>query len=130
MGICPAAHCNYTDDSPATLFLNCANGAGHIHNFSSQCKMDHGYLLFLGWNAHFSEDVFIDPRTTLEVVARYINDPLLQGSRNCEFILQPNLLRANIVATRAIQVGEELFISYGDSYWNAQSKPGNALVAK
>jgi hypothetical protein len=51
-------------------------------------------------------------------------------NRNCEFVLEPNLIQAKVVASRDITQGEELFISYGECYWTGQPKVGKVLPSK
>jgi hypothetical protein len=84
---------------------------GHRHNFHSQKYLvDKSYLL------HVGRDMLVDPRETLQIKARYINDPLNEALVNCKFVPDPDEYRCKVVATRTIDPGEELYISYGDIY--------------
>ncbi len=103
---------------------------GHTHNFRSQAKIDHSYILLLGRSKLFGEDIYVDPRLCTNVLARYINDPMEKKNRNCKFVLEPNLIQAKVVASRDITQGEELFISYGECYWAAQPKVGKVIPSK
>lgn len=88
---------------------------GHVHNFhSSQRLVDKSYLMLV------SGDIFVDPGPLPQVKARYINDPLNEVHVNCKFVPEPTYFRCAIVATRDIQCGEELFVSYGEAYWSNQ----------
>lgn len=61
-----------------------------------------------------------------EVLARYINDSFNTSKLNCRFRKQKSLKYAQIIATRDIQAGEELYASYGSVYWkgsNGTSRP-------
>ena len=92
---------------------------GHRHNFHSQKYLeDKSYLL------HVDGDILVDPRETLHIKARYINDPLNDRLVNCKFVPDPKEFRCKVVATRSIYPGEELFISYGDIYWEQQPYEG------
>lgn len=92
---------------------------GHRHNFHSQKYLeDKSYLL------HVDGDILVDPRETLDVKARYINDPLNDRLVNCKFVPDPKEFRCKVIATRTIYPGEELFISYGNIYWEQQPYEG------
>lgn len=60
---------------------------------------------------------YIDARTTLQVVARYINDCRNPALYNVVFDKKPEEGHALVVATRNIAAGEELYASYGKWYW-------------
>tara|TARA_B100001971_G_scaffold196683_1_gene204726 strand:- start:2145 stop:2585 length:441 start_codon:yes stop_codon:yes gene_type:complete len=76
---------------------------GHAYDFGRYCvETKSGKLI----------DGFLYPRTIMAM----INDSY--GSKftnNCEFQIYE--LKAEIVSTRDIEVNEELFLNYGDSYW-------------
>ncbi|GFH44324.1 hypothetical protein CTEN210_00798 [Chaetoceros tenuissimus] len=92
---------------------------GHRHNFYSQKYLeDKSYLL------HVDGDILVDPRETLDIKARYINDPLNARLINCKFVPDVKEFRCKVVATRSIHPGEELFISYGKIYWEQQPYEG------
>jgi len=86
---------------------------GHLHNFHSQKELkDTSYLMLV------DGDLFVDPGPLPQIKARYINDPLNVRFVNCHLVAQAEELRCAIVASRDIRVGEELFFSYGDAYWD------------
>ena len=92
---------------------------GHIHNFQSARKLnDKSYLMLV------SGTLFVDPRQCLHIKARFINDPLNDEYVNCEYLPEPTNFRCIVVATKAIQPSSELFVRYGDLYWNQQKVRG------
>ena len=96
---------------------------GYRHDYQSQKRLrDRSYVLKLqnGWPKHDRRnDGFVDALPTREVLARYINDPRNEDKCNVkfEYIQQPGVWHCPVVALRDIEVGEELFISYGPRYW-------------
>lgn len=92
---------------------------GHRHNFYSQ-----KYLANKSYLLHVDRDILVDPRETLQIKARYVNDPLNEKLVNCKYVPDPDEYRCKVVATRIIRPGEELFISYGDFYWKQQPHEG------
>lgn len=98
---------------------------GHIHNFHSSKRLkDKSYLMLV------LNDVFVDPGPLRNIKARYINDPLNEEFWNCKFVPQPEFDRCAVVATRDIVPGEELFVSYGESYWANQDCEGTVYNGK
>jgi hypothetical protein len=94
---------------------------GHLHTFhSAKTVTDRTYLLLL------HGDNLVDSGPLLQIKARYINDPLNENYVNCKFV--PEQDRAAVVATRDIEIGEELFVSYGPGYWSQHTTPGNVLI--
>lgn len=93
---------------------------GHIHNNFSQRHLvkDKSYLM------NVAGDLFVDPRPMTSIKARFINDPLNPDAVNCTFVPEPDHRRCAVVASKDIQSGEELFVSYGDFYWSQQSVSG------
>jgi hypothetical protein len=93
---------------------------GHIHNFHSSRRLgDTSYLMLV------AGDVFVDSGSLPQIKARYINDPLNDDYVNCKFLPEPKFHRCAVVATRDIQCGEELFVSYGDAYWSNRAHGGS-----
>lgn len=96
---------------------------GYRHDYQSQKRLrDRSYVLKLqnGWPKYDRRnDGFVDAHPTREVLARYINDPRNEDKCNVkfEYIQQPGVWHCPVVALRDIEVGEELFISYGPRYW-------------
>ena len=96
---------------------------GYRHDYQSQKRLrDRSYVLKLqnGWPKYDRRnDGFVDALPTREVLARYINDPRNEDKCNVkfEYIQQPGVWHCPVVALRDIEVGEELFISYGPRYW-------------
>ncbi len=92
---------------------------GHEHTFASIKDVnDKSYLMLVG------EQLFVDPRLTLSVKARYINDPINPILHNVEFRPEVSRSRAAVVATKKLAVGDELFVSYGESYWAQAARDG------
>ncbi|KAI2489980.1 hypothetical protein MHU86_24606 [Fragilaria crotonensis] len=95
---------------------------GHIHNFQSARKLnDKSYLMLV------SGTLFVDPRPCLHIKARFINDPLNDEHVNCEYLPDPANFRCIVVATKEIQPNSELFVTYGDLYWNQQQSKGSVF---
>jgi hypothetical protein len=115
---------------------------GHIHSFSSSRQLlrnpnDREYLLWV------HGDTLVDAQSLLYVKARYVNDPLNEKLINCQFVPPPPVdgrttvvgagvvvpppPRAAVTTTRPIYPGEELFIQYGDYYWDQQPIVGTRL---
>jgi hypothetical protein len=77
---------------------------------------DWHYVLRLGRN-RAGKTVWVDPRTTLRVKARYINHHPDPKRRNLLLQPLPDEYKARLVASRRIRKGEELFYDYGEMYW-------------
>jgi len=79
------------------------------------------YLMRLGFSSPTPSTpgsiIWLDASSTPAVLARYVNDPLSPLARNVEFVKMPNEGRADVVATRDIAEGEEIFVDYGAAYW-------------
>lgn len=85
---------------------------GDVHSFLSVKKLKEcSYLMLL------EGDTLVDASTRLFVKARFINDPLNETFVNCKFLPEQGKWRSRLVSVRDIQPGEELFVSYGESYW-------------
>jgi hypothetical protein len=110
---------------------------GHIHSYSSSMRLvdNKSYLLSV------RGDLLVDPRHMFHVKARYINDPLHDENVNCVYkdveshtsssssssssssrcsrqMSDVKPIRMAVVTRREILPGEELFVSYGEAYWN------------
>jgi hypothetical protein len=112
----------YVPPSPETIpaGTTLCHYTGHIHNFQSARSInDNSYLMMV------QGDILVDPGPVKSVKARYINDPLNEELINCKYV--PDGLRSAVVATRPIQPGDELFVAYGDIYWNGHKGMGNIL---
>ena len=96
---------------------------GYRHDYQSQKRLrDRTYVLKLqnGWpKFDRRNDGFVDALPCQEVLARYINDPREEERCNVKFehVQQPGIWHCPVVALRDIEVGEELFVSYGPRYW-------------
>lgn len=66
-----------------------------------------------------AEEFFVDPSTNANIKARYINDCLEPHRYNVAFVPDPPRERAAVVTLRTIQPGEELYVSYGQAYWDS-----------
>ena len=76
---------------------------------------DRDYLMGgFGINSH------VDARFALDAPARYVNDNFDKSKLNAEFEKDKAAKRAKLVATRAIRRGEEIYASYGESYWSSR----------
>lgn len=75
---------------------------------------DKSYLMRLG------EQSYVDAQPHMDVMARYINDCINPNGWNVEFQKIPEKGYALVVATRDINCGEEIFVSYGKRYWMLQ----------
>jgi hypothetical protein len=65
-------------------------------------------------NAH------VDARFAMDSSARYVNDHFDAGMLNARFEKDKAARRAKLFATRAIRKGEEVYASYGETYWRAR----------
>jgi len=79
---------------------------GTIYNPSEKSVCDESYVLQINAN------VAIDALTNLTCIFRYINDPINSKFINCRFNKN-----GDIISTKFIFPGEELFIGYGKDYW-------------
>lgn len=76
---------------------------------------DRDYLMGgFGINAH------VDARFALNAEGRYVNDNFDTTKLNAEFEKLKAERIANVRATRDIQAGEEIYASYGETYWRAR----------
>lgn len=76
---------------------------------------DRDYLMGgFGINAH------VDARFAVDAPARYVNDHFDKSRLNAEFHKDKARKRALLVATRPIKRGEEIYASYGESYWTSR----------
>ena len=100
--------CDYTGVVRSNAFIN------KLHNNCIDVNTD--YLLKLDGN------LFVDALPCPEVKARYINDGLDVEKCNCMYVMDPLNRRALVVSTRLIFPGEELYVSYGSSYWKNRKK--------
>ena len=104
--------------------------AGHRHDYHSQKDLlDRSYILKLqnGWpKFDRRNDGFVDALPCKDVLARFINDPRLEEGCNVKFqhIQAPGVWHCPVVAQRDIEMGEELFVSYGPRYWSELSMNG------
>jgi SET domain-containing protein len=75
-------------------------------------RRDKAYLMKLG------DGKYVDALHCPEVLARYINDCRgHRGGFNVCFEKRPQDGKADVVAMRDIQPGEELYVNYGRLYW-------------
>uniref|UniRef100_A0A7S0P2K7 SET domain-containing protein n=1 Tax=Calcidiscus leptoporus TaxID=127549 RepID=A0A7S0P2K7_9EUKA len=68
----------------------------------------------------FGLNVHIDARFALNASARYINDHFDAKKINARFEKLKPQRRAIAIATRDIRAGEEIYASYGETYWRAR----------
>jgi hypothetical protein len=81
----------------------------------------------VGWCPSTSSICWLDASSTLDVQARYINDPLLPLAYNVSFVKRPELALSEVVALRDISCGEELYVDYGRDYWRGSDCKGKRL---
>mmetsp|Transcript_23594 Transcript_23594/g.44891 ORF Transcript_23594/g.44891 Transcript_23594/m.44891 type:complete len:316 (+) Transcript_23594:227-1174(+) len=79
--------------------------------------------LVLEWDAlatttSNAKELFVNP-TDLDIKARYINDCLDEEQYNVVFSIDPVHERAAVMTLRRIRRGEELYVSYGQAYWDS-----------
>jgi methyltransferase-like protein 6 len=85
---------------------------GDVYNTHDAMRLKNkDYLMRLGTQK------YIDARTHLQVVGRYINDCKHALLYNVAFDKRPDEDCANVVALRDIYTNEELFVDYGWKYW-------------
>ena len=76
---------------------------------------DRDYLMGgFGINAH------VDARFALSAEGRYVNDNFDKSQLNAEFEKDKVARTARVIAMRAIRAGEEIYASYGETYWRAR----------
>ena len=76
---------------------------------------DRDYLMGgFGPNAH------VDASKAFAMPGRYVNDAFDPGRLNARFDKSRKTRSARVVALRDIEEGEEIFASYGRSYWTAR----------
>ena len=73
--------------------------------------VDKTYLMRLG------PQCYIDAREHTSVRARYINDSCDATRHNVQFHKRAEEYCALVLATRYIEVGDELYVDYGKWYW-------------
>lgn len=92
---------------------------GHIHTYhSARHLFCRDYLMVVQGN------VLVDPGPLPDIKARYINDPLNDALVNVRYV--PETTRSAVVALRAIDKGEELYVAYGEGYWAQQRRLGRS----
>ena len=101
-------------DIPKQALCVCSY-TGQEHTFKcSQRLQDKSYL------NRVSDELFVDPRLCPKIKARYINDCINPYGHNVQYVSDPSKRCVQVKALRDIARGEELFISYGDVYWDQQ----------
>ena len=85
-------------------------------DFSRRDDPNTGGVYYLQLNSRLC----IDAARTDTHVSRFINDPRGSGLRpNCRFVHDGRTSTVRVKATRHIQPGQELLLSYGRTYWDA-----------
>jgi SET domain len=88
---------------------------GHVHNYRSAATLaDRSYLL------HIHGNLLVDAGPLPFILARYINDPCHEGTVNVKFVPDIQQQRVAVVAFKYLEIGQELFVDYGDAYWSQQ----------
>jgi hypothetical protein len=70
-------------------------------------------------NSSATAEFYVDHSTNVSSKARFINDCLQEGLYNVKFVRDERTERAAVVTLREIEVGEELYVSYGQAYWDS-----------
>eukprot|EP01029_Cantina_marsupialis_P005726 TRINITY_DN16237_c0_g1_i1.p1 TRINITY_DN16237_c0_g1~~TRINITY_DN16237_c0_g1_i1.p1 ORF type:complete len:563 (-),score=128.44 TRINITY_DN16237_c0_g1_i1:448-2136(-) len=92
--------------------------SGTIYDTKTALKLDDKtYLMRLG------PETYVDAREDESVFARFINDPRNSLLHNAEFKKKPESGIAEVIATRDIRKGEEIFVNYGKWYWAMSKVP-------
>jgi SET domain-containing protein len=79
-------------------------------------KEESGYALLI------NKDTVIDGKSTQSCLGRYanmcrsLNKPHCKGN-NARFVINQKTKKVVLRATKKIKIGEEIFVSYGRSYW-------------
>ena len=85
---------------------------GKVYTLSEALALtDKDYLMGFGFNVH------ICAKAELTCFGRYVNDPRDSSKVNCCVVKLKRLKVAFFRALRDIEIGEEIFIDYGQSYW-------------
>lgn len=85
---------------------------GSVLNTKEAMRLaDKSYLMRLG------PQVYVDTKNHLHCLARFINDCVNPAGHNVKFVKLPDKLKAEVVATRDIYPGEEVYVDYGKWYW-------------
>lgn len=77
----------------------------------------------------FGLNVHLDGRHDLNMLARYINDNGDAAMINAEFVKLRAERKALVRALRPLAAGEEIFCSYGESYWRARQREPTACTS-
>jgi hypothetical protein len=126
----PAAGLGLFTSAPISSGSTICHYVGDLHSiasFRSLPDRSYGILLPLAPSSSTSalptqtRDVIVDPSPLpayAPIPARFANDPRSPAATNCRF--QPDLkcLWARMVATRDIEAGGEVYVDYGDAYWD------------
>ena len=78
----------------------------------------------------FGLNVHVDASNHPNVLARYINDNFDKSQINVAFRKIERDACALVYTLRAIEPGEELYVSYGESYWRGRSTSLNASICR
>lgn len=70
----------------------------------------------------FGLNVHVDASEAYSIPGRYVNDNGNEAMLNAQFVKHPKLRKASVVATRRIEIGDEIFASYGETYWRSREK--------
>eukprot|EP00542_Grammatophora_oceanica_P014244 CAMPEP_0194041742 /NCGR_PEP_ID=MMETSP0009_2-20130614/13591_1 /TAXON_ID=210454 /ORGANISM="Grammatophora oceanica, Strain CCMP 410" /LENGTH=344 /DNA_ID=CAMNT_0038685345 /DNA_START=263 /DNA_END=1297 /DNA_ORIENTATION=+ len=102
---------------------------GHLHSSTSillQGNKDYVFELSSSSDDQNNNKLLVDAAHLISMQARYMNDALCLSGNNCKLLAQPNEFRFAILALRNISAGEELFCSYGTTFWEKRA-PGRVF---
>ncbi|KAL1511920.1 hypothetical protein AB1Y20_005201 [Prymnesium parvum] len=68
----------------------------------------------------FGVNTHVDARFAMSSEGRYVNDNFDPACLNAKFVKDKAEKKAQLVATRTIRKGEEIYASYGEHYWRAR----------
>lgn len=84
---------------------------------------DHSYLADTG-----EAGIFVDARRPVDAMMRYVNHHFDRSKLNCTMDRRGR--QVFIVATRSIAADEELFLSYGERYWQLHPERKTRVLAR
>ena len=101
-----------------------AQYSGDLHDLkTSRALEDQAYVMRLGPAGPSKDEIasgciYVDAGPHKELWARYINDCRNPRGYNLELVCRPERHLAELIASRPILQGEELFFDYGEKYWD------------
>lgn len=75
----------------------------------------------------FGLNVHVDASEAYSIPGRYVNDSGDVSRINAKFVKHPELRKATVVAIRRIESGDEIFASYGETYWRCRREKNSPI---